>query len=325
MIDRLLLVGCGLMGGSVAAGLRAQCPQAQVWVVDPSYAKQALEQGIAQRVFESVADMLKAADEPIAQGLVFATPVHVTASLLSDLASLGLTPVSGSASSPVSAPASNTAPADASTAFSPSLLHNLAWITELGSVKGPVIKTLNALPSGTFQEALLTRFVPSHPMAGSEQSGLSAALDSLLEGARVLISRLPENQPEAVDGLEVFFSRLGGQPIALPLDEHDELLAALSHLPHLLAYGLAGMLASGPYAAAAQSLHGGGLRDTTRIASSSPALWSGILLENREAVLALMTQYRLSLSELVHALEANDAQALSQSLERASQWRHQFS
>jgi prephenate dehydrogenase len=303
MIDRLLLVGCGLMGGSVAAGLRAQCPQAQVWVVDPSYAKQALDQGIAQRVFESVADMLKGADEPIAQGLVFATPVNVTAGLLRDLAE----------------------PDDASIASRVSLLHNLTWVTELGSVKGPVIKALNALPSGPFQEALLTRFVPSHPMAGSEQSGLSAAMASLLEGARVIISRLPENQSQAVDGLEVFFSRLGGQPIALPLEEHDELLAALSHLPHLLAYGLAGMLASGPYAAAAQSLHGGGLRDTTRIAGSSPALWSGILLENREAVLALMTQYRLSLSELVHALEANDAQALSQSLERASQWRRQFS
>ena len=297
MIDRLLLVGCGLMGGSVAAALRAQSPSAQVWVVDPAFGEEAVEQGLANRSFPSVEAMLDQAQPIVEQGLLFATPAHVTAKLLPDLALTLDQPYAKS----------------------------LQWISELGSVKAPVVKALQSMDDGPGGKALQALFVPSHPMAGSEQSGLSAADPRLLQGARVLISKLVDNQPEAVDGLELFFSSLGGLPIALPLGEHDELLAALSHLPHLLAYGLAGMLASGPYAAAAQSLHGGGLRDTTRIAGSSAELWSGILLENREAVLALMTQYKLSLSELVHALESQDAQALQQSFERASQWRRQFS
>ena len=300
MIDRLLLVGCGLMGGSVAAALRAQWPSVQVWVVDPVFGERAVEEGLAHRAFSSMQAMLdqaKPSVPSVSQGLLFATPAHVTAGLLPGLAQALHQPFS----------------------------ENLLWISELGSVKAPVQKAMQGLAEGSSRQALQMLFVPSHPMAGSEQSGLQAAEATLLQGARVLISRLPENQPEAVDSLELFFSSLGGLPIALPLEEHDELLAALSHLPHLLAFGLAGMLASGPYAAAAQSLHGGGLRDTTRIAGSSAELWSGVLLQNREAVLALMTQYKLSLSELVHALEAKDGQALHQSLDRASQWRRQFS
>ncbi|MEK9812235.1 MAG: prephenate dehydrogenase [Bordetella sp.] len=297
MINRLLLVGCGLMGGSVAAALRAHLPSVQVWVVDPTFGEQAVEQGLASRCFSSMQTMLDQAEPSIPQGLLFATPAHVTGKLLINLSHTLEEPYAQS----------------------------LQWISELGSVKAPVRKALHSIESSPGFHALQALFVPSHPMAGSEQSGLSAADPNLLQGARVLISRLSDNQPEAVDSLELFFSSLGGLPIALPLEEHDELLAALSHLPHLLAYGLASMLASGPYAAAAQSLHGGGLRDTTRIAGSSAELWSGIFLENRQALLALMTQYQLSLSELVHALEARDTQALQQSLERASQWRRQFS
>ena len=86
MIDRLLLVGCGLMGGSVAAALRAQSPSAQVWVVDPAFGEKAVEQGLANRSFPSIEAMLDQAQPSVVQGLLFATPAHVTAKLLPDLA-----------------------------------------------------------------------------------------------------------------------------------------------------------------------------------------------------------------------------------------------
>jgi prephenate dehydrogenase len=161
-------------------------------------------------------------------------------------------------------------------------------------------------------------------MAGAERHGPEAATADLFVQARVLISPFDNTPQTAITKLEAFWRGLGGVPSRLPIKDHDALLADISHFPHLVAYGLAAFLASGPSAAAAQTLYGGGLRDTTRIAASSPDLWADILLQNRQAVLALMPQWNAVMQQLTQSLADGDRAALSQMLDHAAEWRRGF-
>jgi len=161
-------------------------------------------------------------------------------------------------------------------------------------------------------------------MAGSEKHGPADARADLFQSARVLISRLPQSTDDVVASVEGFWIALGGQPSLLPIEEHDELLAAISHLPHAVAYSLAGALAGSPLAGAAQALHGGGLRDTTRIAASSAELWADIFLDNRERLLSAWADWALHVEVMHQALEKNDRHALIEYLQQASQWRKGF-
>ncbi|MFM8676608.1 MAG: prephenate dehydrogenase, partial [Burkholderiaceae bacterium] len=194
----------------------------------------------------------------------------------------------------------------------------ITWITDIGSTKSGVLKAADNLGN------LANLFVSSHPMAGSEKHGPADARADLFHSARVLISRLPQSTDHAVAAVEEFWISLGGQPSLLPIEEHDELLAAISHLPHAVAYSLAGVLAGSPLAGAAQALHGGGLRDTTRIAASSPELWADIFLDNRERLLAAWSEWSLHVEVMHQALEAADRETLIELLQQASQWRKGF-
>jgi prephenate dehydrogenase len=127
-----------------------------------------------------------------------------------------------------------------------------------------------------------------------------------------------------MDELESFWLELGAIPNPLPIDDHDALLAAISHLPHVMAYALASTLAQSPLAAAAQALHGGGLRDTTRIAASNPELWADIFLDNRDCLLDAWREWALELEGMRAALEKGDRELLIDMLARASQWRKGF-
>lgn len=301
-LDRLLVVGTGLIGGSFAAAAREAGLAREVWGVDPHHAESAQHLGLVDRGFQDLESALQAveqetagrqADARSAQALVLATPVPVTARLLAVLARW-----------PV--------PLD------------WAWVTELGSTKRGIVEALSGLSLDSSGAALLARFVASHPMAGSEQSGPEAARASLYQGARVLISPPRQASADALEAVTAAWGQLGALPVRLDLAVHDQLLAATSHFPHLIAYALAGALAGQPTASAAQRLHGGGLRDTTRIAASSPALWADILLDNRLEVLALLEPFQAVLSALADALVRGDAEALQASLAPAAAWRHGF-
>ena len=119
-------------------------------------------------------------------------------------------------------------------------------------------------------------------------------------------------------------SALGVSRRGFPLQDHDAVLAAISHFPHLLAYGLASMLAHTPMGGLAQTLHGGGLRDTTRIAASSATLWADILLDNREELLPLMGTWAQSFGQLSKSLVDSDRARLIALLEDAARWRRGF-
>ncbi|HWP35044.1 MAG TPA: prephenate dehydrogenase/arogenate dehydrogenase family protein, partial [Thermodesulfobacteriota bacterium] len=181
-----------------------------------------------------------------------------------------------------------------------------AVVTDVGSVKGPVVAAV-----GPLAERHGVPFVPGHPIAGTERAGIGAARADLFEGRVAVLTPTPATDPAAVTRVSELWQRLGAAVIRMDVATHDRLFAALSHLPHLVAYALLATLAGDPVAAdGAVRLAGAGLRDTTRIAGSPPGLWRGICLANREALLTALDRFEAVLQELRRALEAGDGAAL---------------
>lgn len=289
-LDILMVIGTGMMGGSVAAAAKKRGLVSQVVGVDSHAAGAAKDLGLVDFAFDTIeaaARHLKEAGGAPLIAVVIAAPVKTYSEIFSKLCAL----------------------------------HGqvrLQWVSDIGSTKAGVLSASQALGG------LSSQFVSSHPMAGSERQGAQAANPDLFDGARVLISRLSASSQESVSAVEEFWLALGADPTPLPIEDHDALLAAISHLPHVLAYSLAGSLAQGHLAGAAQALHGGGLRDTTRIAASSPELWADIFLDNREALLQSWGDWSLQLQALHQAVEANDRELLLRLLAQASHWRRGF-
>lgn len=309
-LDRLVVVGTGFMGASIAAAAKAAGLAKEVIGVDPKEAANAKAMGFIDGVADSVTAALANGLGAVASSTSSAAPFSA-ASVAS--ASSSSTKCAVLLASPVKTYAAIFAELESLADKS-----SIAWITDIGSTKNGVIAAAKKLT------ALAPKFVASHPMAGSEKQGARDANPNLVHGARVLISRMPASTDDAVDQVESFWLALGGQPSPLPIDDHDALLAAISHLPHVLAYSLAGALAQTPLAGAAQALHGGGLRDTTRIAASSPELWADIFLDNQEELLAAWSQWSLQLQEMQQALARGDRELLIELLSKASQWRKGF-
>ena len=291
LVDNLVVIGTGFMGASLAAAVKSRGLARQVIGIDPAEAQRAKLLGFIDQVIDRV-DRL--ADSSVAKAgslaVVIASPVPTFNQILGDLqksAHRGSLP--------------------------------LQWITDIGSTKRSLI---SAVENNLTDLAAL--FVSSHPMAGSEKQGPADARADLFQSARVLVSRLPQSSESVLAAVEGFWMALGAQPSQLPIEEHDELLAAISHLPHAVAYSLAGMLAGSPLAGAAQALHGGGLRDTTRIAASSAELWADIFLDNREELLAAWREWALHAEVMRKALEKSDRVGLIELLSQASQWRKGF-
>ena len=313
MLKELVIVGVGLIGGSIARAARQHQLAQDIVGIDPAEGQALVDLGLVDQSFASLADYRKsrghkskdhgpAESEVGAKGrlLVLAAPPSACASLLVELLDEDH--------------------------------HHWSAITDVSSTKQALIQALAALEQQASSDPetrerldhLLAHYVSSHPMAGSDLNGPGASRADLFGGARVFLSSLPQTHEKAVARVEALWLGLGGLPSALPLQDHDALLAALSHFPHLVSFVLADMLASSPQASAAQSLHGGGLRDTTRIAGSSPDLWADILLDNRDEILQLMPQWQLAFNELTSLLQSHDRKALIQVLGRASRWRRQF-
>lgn len=186
-----------------------------------------------------------------------------------------------------------------------------ALVTDLGSVKQRIVA------AGT--RWFGTRFVGGHPMAGSEQSGVSAARADLFEGAAWAIVR---PTPFAFDSdtkaaqAAALARALGAKPVALDAAQHDRLVALVSHLPHALSFSFAQLIGSHPEAEVAQSLAAGSYRDMMRVSRSDPALWRDIFLDNRDALLIAIHSFSSQLDSLQRSIEAGDSEALLALLQR---------
>lgn len=191
-----------------------------------------------------------------------------------------------------------------------------AVVTDVGSTKGSLMRALGP--------AEQERCIGGHPLCGSETAGVANARDSLYEDATYFLTPGQHVRPEAFQSLYDFVVRIGAQPVAVDPDEHDRVLALVSHLPHVLANVL--MAQAGEQRGSRDPLlaTGPSFRDMTRIAGSNRAVWTDIFMENREALLAALHTYRDGLDEVLGALETSDEGRLAESIGRAAAQRQRL-
>ena len=180
------------------------------------------------------------------------------------------------------------------------LLSTEAVVTDVGSVKASVIQEV---------EPILSRFVGSHPLCGSEKTGVANASANLFEGATCAVTPTEQSDPEAVVKVNEFWSALGGKLVNLTVEAHDEIVARTSHLPHVVASALVNAVLCKP-CAGESDFFGTGFADTTRLASGSPTMWRDIALTNAESIQKAIDDLQVELSELKAALALKDADAL---------------
>ena len=200
-------------------------------------------------------------------------------------------------------------------ALSPHLAAN-AVVTDAGSTKQDVVAAARAALG-----ARIAQFVPGHPIAGREKSGVSAAQAELYQERNVVLTPLAENAPQTVARVRQAWVACGAKVSEMDAASHDAVFAAISHLPHMLAYALVDDIAKRANAAELFSFAAGGFRDFTRIASSSPEMWRDIALNNRAALLAEIDAYQTKLVELRAMIAASDAAALEALMSDARQAR----
>ena len=192
-------------------------------------------------------------------------------------------------------------------------------ITDGGSTKQDVIACARKHLGEHF-----ARFVPAHPMAGTEHSGAAAAFAELYRGRKVILVPQPETSARAVSQVRAAWVACGAKVVRLQAREHDEILAAVSHLPHVVAFALMGMLAKRKDARRVLGFSAGGLRDTVRISGSSPEMWRDIFLANRAALLAAVGEYSIEIKNMRLALKAGNGDALQAMFERARDARERW-
>ncbi len=193
-------------------------------------------------------------------------------------------------------------------------------VTDVGSTKRSVISAAQAQLGGA-----IGRFVPGHPIAGTEHSGLRAGVDGLFAGRRTILTPTPETEPDALALIERLWQSVGASVCEMDAAHHDEVLAATSHLPHLLAFALVDTLARMAEHTEIFEYAAGGFTDFTRIASSDPALWTDIVFANNAAIMPLLHRYIGDLEALRGALREQDEATVTACFTRAKKARDHFS
>ncbi len=192
-----------------------------------------------------------------------------------------------------------------------------AVVTDVGSIKGPVVRDVTAIANGVS----LQRYVPGHPMGGSERSGPEHASASLVDGIVWAITPTAVSSPTCIDRMEGWVTSLGARPIRIDPERHDRLVAIVSHLPQVASTALMDMAATDEAdEPEILLLAAGGFRDLTRLAASDPALWSEILLANDDAIVAAVDRFMASLRTLrdqIHEGRGDEVEATFEAAKRA--------
>jgi prephenate dehydrogenase len=184
-----------------------------------------------------------------------------------------------------------------------------AVVTDVGSTKRGIVAAAERLAR---QEP--RAFVGSHPMAGSEKSGYGVARADLFHGATVIVTPTDASEPRAVKGVSALWESMGARVSVLDPDTHDRVVAAISHLPHVAAWALVD--AVGRFEPAAAAFAARGFKDTTRIAASDPAMWTDILLDNRDAIVASLAAFRHAVDDLERLIGNRDRAGIEAFLAR---------
>jgi prephenate dehydrogenase len=194
-----------------------------------------------------------------------------------------------------------------------------AVITDGGSVKGSVV----ADAAAAFGR-VPARLVPGHPIAGTEHSGVAASFPELYHNRRVILTPLPQTDSDAVDKVRAMWQAAGAEVTQMDVAHHDAVLAATSHLPHMLAFGLVDLLARQQDNAEIFRYAAGGFRDFTRIASSSPVMWRDICIANAEALSAMLARFGEEMTDLADTIRRGDDAHLLEIFTRAKAARDAY-
>jgi prephenate dehydrogenase len=192
-------------------------------------------------------------------------------------------------------------------------------VTDGGSTKRDVVALAYAK-----LESRARQFVPGHPVAGAEHSGVDAANADLYRGRKVVLTPLPENSERSIRTVRAAWRICGARLHQMQPAEHDLVFAAVSHLPHLLSFALVDQVARHPNGKQLFDYAAGGFRDFTRIASSHPEMWRDICVANRKAILAELGGYQRELAEVKQLLKTGDAAGLEKLFARARTARNKW-
>lgn len=282
-INKLVIIGTGLIGGSFALALKRA--RAVKRVVGVGRTRRNLADAIRLKIIdEALQDPSRAVQD--ADLVLLATPVGQMPAVM--------------------------------TAIAPHLSAR-AVITDGGSTKRDVIACARRFLGDHF-----SRFVPAHPIAGTEKSGAIAAFPELFVGKNVILTPQPETTAAATRVVRQAWEACGARVVQLDAAEHDAILAAVSHLPHVIAFALVNMLARRSNPGRLFGLSAGGLRDTVRIAGSSPEMWADICVANRDALLAALEDYENELEAMRVAIESVDAAELRRMFSSARSAREKW-
>ena len=280
---KIVIIGLGLIGGSIARALSDRGLSSQIWAVgrDAEGLQYAQDNGVIAGYSTELESICTDADL-----IVIAVPGLSVAPIMQGLATL---------------------------------VKDDCVITDVASVKQSTLdaaeKAFGKIPSN---------LVPGHPIAGSEKSGFRAAQADLFLQRRVILTPAAETSEMALGLVNSLWRELGAEVLEMPVRHHDEILAATSHLPHLLAFVLVDSLSQQGSSDEIFRFAAGGFRDFTRIATSDPDMWRDIFLSNADALCAILEEFQTDLAEFKQAIKMADAEQIKKVLQRVKQSRDKF-
>lgn len=286
LINKFVVVGIGLIGGSLATGLkqRGACNEVIGIARKGDTCSEAIKHGVVDRAYTSLQEI---ASELTKEDVIFiAVPTLSVTSVLEEIKAY----------------------------VSPDVT-----ITDGASVKGSVrqaaVQVFGEVPP---------QFILGHPIAGSEKSGVTAANPKLYENHRVILTPVDTTSPFHIELVTSMWQAVGAEVLSMSVEEHDEVLGATSHLPHVIAYSLVDTLSEDIKNPNIFRYAAGGFRDFTRIASSDPVMWHDIMRANKAAILQSMDLFIENLSRLRAGIENEDSEYLLTVFSRAKEARDEF-
>ncbi|MBE9536221.1 MAG: prephenate dehydrogenase/arogenate dehydrogenase family protein [Proteobacteria bacterium] len=280
LINKLAIIGVGLMGGSLALALREKGEVAEVVGIGRGLPN--LEEAKALRIIDSytqnIMEGVRGADV-----VIVATPVGSIVDIIAE---------------------------------NQKHMKDGAIITDVGSVKGEIVEGVDRVLDDRLH------FVGGHPIAGTEKSGASAAFPGLYRGSRCILTPTQKTDKAALDKVLRMWQAADADVIVMETKEHDKILAAISHLPHMVAYALVNTVDGvRDFEEGILKYSAGGFKDFTRIASSSPEMWRDICLMNRAAVIDMIDRFTAQLGDIRDMVEEGDNPGLLENFERSKQAR----
>ncbi|MEH6466910.1 MAG: bifunctional prephenate dehydrogenase/3-phosphoshikimate 1-carboxyvinyltransferase [Porticoccus sp.] len=286
-INRLVVIGLGLIGSSLAKAARDRglCQEVIGCSRSPETLVKAMKAGVVDRVVDSI----EAVADELGDGdlVVIGVPTLTVPAIVRQLQPI---------------------------------LSQSVTITDVASVKGSVVAALKEVYGD-----IPAQFVPGHPIAGSEKSGVDAVNPELFDDHRVILTPLPETGDDHLQRVTGLWSGAGAVVSEMSVSEHDEVLAATSHLPHMLAYALVDTLSNMRENREIFRYAAGGFRDFTRIAASDPVMWHDIVMANSQAVLSVLNDLTEHVDRIKHAITRGDGDYLLGVFTRAREARNHFS